>query len=119
MLHYKSHDMFQDLMNEVDTGSIGSFKFPNFLSMMLRKIDEISAEEEIREAFKVFDSVRLSLYNRKFLFLTFSEWRWIHQQTAAWVRDGEPGGEHREGGESASSMRLILMGKSSMKSFIL
>ena len=35
--------------------SIGSFKFPNFLSMMLRKIDEISAEEEIREAFKVFD----------------------------------------------------------------
>ena len=46
-------------MNEVDTGSIGSFKFPNFLSMMLRKIDEISAEEEIREAFKVFDSVRL------------------------------------------------------------
>ena len=51
--------VFKDLMNEVDTGSIGSFKFPNFLSMMLRKIDEISAEEEIREAFKVFDSVRL------------------------------------------------------------
>ena len=45
-------------MNEVDTASIGSFKFPNFLSMMHRKIDEISAEEEIREAFKVFDSVR-------------------------------------------------------------
>ena len=53
------HAVFKDLMNEVDTGSIGSFKFPNFLSMMLRKIDEISAEEEIREAFKVFDSVRL------------------------------------------------------------
>ena len=44
-------------MNEVDNSSCGSFKFPNFLSMMLRKIDEISAEEEIREAFKVFDSV--------------------------------------------------------------
>ena len=44
-------------MNEVDAGSVGSFKFPNFLSMMLRKIDEISAEDEIREAFTVFDSV--------------------------------------------------------------
>ena len=46
-------------MIEVDTGSTGSFKFPNFLSMMLRKIDEINAEAEIREAFKVFDSVSL------------------------------------------------------------
>ena len=53
-------------MNEVDTGSTGSFKFPNFLSMMLRKIDEINAEAEIREAFKVFDSVSpfSSLYDR-------------------------------------------------------
>ena len=50
-------------MNEVDTGSIGSFKFPNFLAMMLRKIDEISAEAEIREAFKVFDSVRIISYD--------------------------------------------------------
>ena len=46
-------------MNEVDVGSVGTFKFPNFLSMMLRKIDEISAEDEIREAFTVFDSVKM------------------------------------------------------------
>ena len=45
-------------MNEVDAGSVGTFKFPNFLSMMLRKIDEISAEDEIREDFTVFDSVK-------------------------------------------------------------
>ena len=44
-------------MNEVDAGSVGSFKFPNFLGMMTRKIDENSAEDEIREAFEVFDSV--------------------------------------------------------------
>merc|ERR1719461_1655197 len=43
-------------MNEVDIASIGTFNFPNFLNMMLRKVDEINAEEEIREAFKVFDS---------------------------------------------------------------
>merc|ERR1712050_259478 len=55
----------QDLMNEVDTGSTGSFKFPNFLSMMLRKIDEINAEAEIREAFKVFDSARAGVCDGK------------------------------------------------------
>ena len=47
----------QDLMSEVDPSSSGLFKFPDFLSMMLRKMDENSAEDEIREAFKVFDSV--------------------------------------------------------------
>ena len=53
-------------MNEVDAGSVGSFKFPNFLSMMLRKMDEISAEDEIREAFTVFDSVTHLLEDTKY-----------------------------------------------------
>merc|ERR1711872_224065 len=55
----------QDLMNEVDAGSIGTFKFPNFLSMMLRKMDEVSAEDEIREAFTVFDSDGNGFINRQ------------------------------------------------------
>ncbi len=36
-------------------------QFPNFLGMMAKKFDEINAEDEIREAFKVFDSVRMSI----------------------------------------------------------
>merc|ERR1719348_2248774 len=55
----------QDLMNEVDAGSSGTFNFPNFLNMMLRKVDEINAEEEIREAFKVFDSNGDGFINRQ------------------------------------------------------
>merc|ERR1719150_3608948 len=35
-------------MNEVDTGAVGTFTFPNFLNMMLRKVDEVNAEDEIR-----------------------------------------------------------------------
>ena len=50
----------QDLMIEVDPWGSGLFQFPNFLSMMLRKMDENTAEDEIREAFKVFDSVSIS-----------------------------------------------------------
>ena len=50
----------EDLMIEVDPWGSGLFQFPNFLSMMLRKMDENTAEDEIREAFKVFDSVNIS-----------------------------------------------------------
>lgn len=55
----------QDLMNEVDSGATGNFKFPNFLGMMAKKFDEINAEDEIREAFKVFDSDGNGFINRQ------------------------------------------------------
>ena len=44
-------------MNEVDRDATGVFQFPSFLGMMTVKIDCNNAEDEIREAFKVFDSV--------------------------------------------------------------
>ena len=47
-------------MIEVDPWGSGVFQFPNFLTMMLREMDENTAEDEIREAFKVFDSVSIS-----------------------------------------------------------
>lgn len=52
-------------MIEVDPWSSGFFKFPDFLAMMLRKLDENTAEEEIREAFKVFDSDGNGFINRQ------------------------------------------------------
>jgi len=55
----------QDLMNEVDSGATGNFKFPSFLGMMARKIDLVNAEDEIREAFKVFDSDGNGFINRQ------------------------------------------------------
>jgi calmodulin len=55
----------QDMGIEVDVSTSGFFKFPNFLDMMARKMDEISAEDEIREAFKVFDSNGDGFINRQ------------------------------------------------------
>ncbi len=51
------------MVNEVDKDGTGSIDFPEFLSMMAMKINEQNAEDEIREAFKVFDGVRESLSN--------------------------------------------------------
>ena len=45
------------MVNEVDKDGTGSIDFPEFLSMMALKINDQNAEDEIREAFKVFDGV--------------------------------------------------------------
>ena len=43
------------MVNEVDKDGTGSIDFPEFLAMMALKINAQNAEDEIREAFKVFD----------------------------------------------------------------
>nr|QCS27828.1 XCaMP-R [synthetic construct] len=45
----------QDMINEVDADGDGTFDFPEFLTMMARKMSYRDTEEEIREAFRVFD----------------------------------------------------------------
>jgi len=45
----------QDMINEVDKDGQGVVKFPEFLTMMATKLDGLVAEDEIREAFCVFD----------------------------------------------------------------
>jgi calmodulin len=45
----------QDIINEVDADGNGTIDFPEFLTMMARKIRDGYSEEEIKETFKVFD----------------------------------------------------------------
>merc|ERR1711976_83056 len=45
----------QDMINEVDADGNGDIDFPEFLTMMARKMKETDSEDEIKEAFKVFD----------------------------------------------------------------
>ena len=51
------YHVIQDMINEVDKDGTGLLVFPNFLYMMAKKENDEEAEEEIREAFKVFDGV--------------------------------------------------------------
>ena len=50
--------MLQDMINEVDKDGTGLVEFPVFLYMMAKKENDETAEDEIREAFKVFDGVK-------------------------------------------------------------
>ena len=48
----------QDMINEVDGNGSGLIEFPEFLALMARKMSDLDAEDEIREAFRFFDRVR-------------------------------------------------------------
>uniref|UniRef100_A0A8B9LMA8 Calmodulin n=1 Tax=Astyanax mexicanus TaxID=7994 RepID=A0A8B9LMA8_ASTMX len=48
----------QDMINEVDADGNGTIDFPEFLTMMARKMKDTDSEEEIREAFRVFDKTQ-------------------------------------------------------------
>lgn len=45
----------QDMINEVDADGNGTIDFPEFLSLMARKMKDTDTEEQLIEAFKVFD----------------------------------------------------------------
>jgi len=45
----------QDMINEVNAGGKDTIDFPEFLSLMAKKIHDTDSEEELRDAFKFFD----------------------------------------------------------------
>jgi len=45
----------QDMINEVDVDGNGVIDFSEYLTMMARKMRDTDSEEQIKEAFKVFD----------------------------------------------------------------
>ncbi|SJK86197.1 calmodulin [Babesia microti strain RI] len=44
-----------DMINEIDSHGKGAIDFPEFLNLMARKMKETDTEEELVQAFKVFD----------------------------------------------------------------
>ena len=47
------------MVNELDEEATGNLQFPSFLALMCKKYSDQNAEDEIREAFRVFDGVRV------------------------------------------------------------
>jgi len=52
------------MINEVDKDGTGVVSFPSFLYVMAKKLSDEEAEDEIREAFKVFDGDGNGFINR-------------------------------------------------------
>ena len=43
------------MQNDVDPDTTGRVDFPEFISLMARKAKDVDAEEELLEAFRIFD----------------------------------------------------------------
>ncbi len=52
------------MVNEIDSDASGYLQFPAFLTLMAKKYSDNNAEDEIREAFLVFDSDGNRFINR-------------------------------------------------------
>jgi len=48
----------QDMINEVDADGSGAVEFPEFCVMMVKKMQETDTENEVQEAYRVFDKDR-------------------------------------------------------------
>jgi len=59
-----SEAAIQDMVNAVDKDGSGMIDFPEFLMMMALKADYENAEDQIREAFQVFDGDGNGFINR-------------------------------------------------------
>ncbi|XP_038890963.1 calmodulin-like protein 8 [Benincasa hispida] len=53
--HNPTEEELQMMMNEVDVNGNGSIEFGEFFNLMAKKMKENEAEEELSEAFKLFD----------------------------------------------------------------
>ncbi|KAK8542981.1 hypothetical protein V6N12_015556 [Hibiscus sabdariffa] len=50
-----TEEELQNMIDEVDTDGNGAIEFGEFLNLMARKMKETEAEDDLREAFRVFD----------------------------------------------------------------
>ena len=57
------------MVNEVDTDGTGSIDLPEFLSMMAITINDQKTEDDLREAFELFDHVSHKISLQKCCFI--------------------------------------------------
>lgn len=85
----------QDMINEVDLDGNGTIDFKEFLTMMAKRITESDSENDIREAFKVFDkdgSGRISAGELRYVMTTLGE-KLTDEEVSDMIREADQDGD--------------------------
>jgi len=98
----------QDMINEVDADGNGTIDFPEFLSLMSRKMKDTDTEEELIEAFKVFDrdgSGYISAAELRHVMTNLGE-KITDEELDEMVREADVGGEGQVNYEEFCKMMM-------------
>lgn len=71
-----SDEELKEMINEVDEKKVGKIGFPEFLMLIARKMQHMDEEEELREAFKIFNRDKerfISTAELRYVMKTFGE----------------------------------------------
>ena len=87
---YPTESEIDDMKREVDPESTSKIDFPEFLSLMARKIKDIDPEEELLEAFKILDKNNNGYINAQELAynLTNSGERFTQEEANEMIKEG-------------------------------
>lgn len=101
----------QDMINEVDADNNGTIDFPEFLTMMARKMKDTDSEEEIREAFKVFDRDNngfISAAELRHVMTSIGE-KLTDDEVDEMIREADQDGDGRIDCKSAASVQVMVL----------
>lgn len=80
------------MLNEVDPENGGSIDFPEFLSLMAKKMKDNDSYEELIEAFKIFDPEGLGVVSAaefRYLIMNMGE-KLTQEEAEEMIKDTEP-----------------------------
>merc|ERR1712110_1316814 len=98
----------QDMINEVDSDGNGSIDFPEFLDMMSRKMKDADSEEEIKEAFRVFDADNNGFITAKELRIVMANLgeKLTNDEVEEMIKEADQDGDGRVNFEEFASMMV-------------
>lgn len=84
----------RDMIIEIDSQQTGILDFPEFISLMARRIKDVNPEEELREAFQVLDSNKLGFINGNELFHYVSKLgeKFTEDEAKQMIKEADPDG---------------------------
>merc|ERR1712048_1467231 len=98
----------QDMVNEVDSDGNGSIDFPEFLDMMSRKMKDADSEEQIKEAFRVFDADNNGFITAKELRIVMANLgeKLTNEEVEEMIKEADQDGDGRVNFEESASMMV-------------